>query len=149
MKTHNTNAIQIFLSIIFYSPIFNILFKGQSITKTILLIHAVIIFTASLSYAQQETNGCNTNCSAEWNNQICATNDEGKTELFPNECVMKSKNCLNKSSKLNNIIWILRKKIIQAFFFRICENWSSWRWLLPVKLFIQKSHVKRRLDKRW
>lgn len=49
-----------------------------------------------LSDAQQE-NGCNTNCSSEWTSQICATNDEGKTKIFPSECVMKSENCLNKS----------------------------------------------------
>lgn len=65
---------------------------------------AITMATIYLSDAQQEiTNGCNTNCSSEWNSQICATNDEGKTKLFPSECVMKSENCLNKSSKLTAI----------------------------------------------
>lgn len=63
------------------------------------LFSAITLATVYLSEAQQETNGCNTNCSSEWNSQICATNDEGKTKVFPSECVMKSENCLNKSSK--------------------------------------------------
>lgn len=63
---------------------------------------AITLATIYLGDAQQETNGCKTNCTSEseWSNQICATNDEGKTKMFPSECVMKSENCLNKSSKI-------------------------------------------------
>lgn len=70
------------------------------------LFSAIILATMYLSDAGEQdiTNGCNTNCSETiLSSQICATNDEGKTKIFPNECVMKSENCLNKSSKLIGI----------------------------------------------
>lgn len=74
---------------------------------SVLCFTAITLATIYLgdAQAQQETNGCNTNCTSEWNNQICATNDEGKTKLFPSECVMKSENCLNKSSKISCEFW--------------------------------------------
>lgn len=80
-------------------------------------ISAITLATVYLSDAQQETNGCNTNCSSEWNSQICATNDEGKTKLFPSECVMKSENCLNKSSKFNAFLFRSYLHFYQIIFF--------------------------------
>lgn len=80
-------------------------------------ISAITLATVYLSDAQQETNGCNTNCSSEWNSQICATNDEGKTKLFPSECVMKSENCLNKSSKFNAFLFRSYLHFYQINFF--------------------------------
>lgn len=51
------------------------------------------------SHGQQEhTNGCETNCNVTYV-PICGTDDSGKTKTFSNECLMKSENCLNKSSK--------------------------------------------------
>lgn len=47
---------------------------------------------------QENTNGCETNCNITYI-PICGTDDSGKTKTFSNECVMKSENCLNKSSK--------------------------------------------------
>lgn len=71
------------------------------------IFSAITLATVYLSDAQQETNGCNTNCTtSEWKSQICATNDEGKIKVFPSECVMKSENCLNKSSNLHEIIFL-------------------------------------------
>lgn len=66
-----------------------------------------------LNGAQLETNGCNTNCTSEWNSQICATNDEGTTKVFPSECFMKLENCLYKTSKLTFYISLFIEKIAQ------------------------------------
>lgn len=105
---------------------------------------AITLATVCLTDAQQETNGCKTDCISEWNSQICATNDEGKTKVFPSECVMKSENCLNKSSKLDLQVFRfifgptkstkLYVKIVLDFVdYRVRANWPSRRWFMSIK----------------
>lgn len=147
-KLRRTVCFSISMSALFLFPT-TLLYKKYDecmsfhlIWNAIFGISAITLATVYLSDAQQDTNGCNTNCSSEWNSQICATNDEGKTKLFPSECVMKSENCLNKSSKFNaflfrsylyfyqiNCVFIL---LLLFFKRRIRQNWSSWRWFMPV-----------------
>lgn len=59
---------------------------------------AFCVLVCRTTHGQQEnTNGCETNCNVTYL-PICGTDDSGKTKTFSNECVMKSENCLNKSS---------------------------------------------------
>ncbi|KAJ6633259.1 Turripeptide Ici9.2 [Pseudolycoriella hygida] len=46
---------------------------------------------------QANTNGCDTFCNLSYV-PICGIDDRGLKKIFPNECVMKSENCVNKSS---------------------------------------------------
>lgn len=48
----------------------------------------------------EHTNGCETNCNITFD-PICGTDDAGKTKMFSNECVLKSENCLHKTSAYN------------------------------------------------
>lgn len=68
-------------------------------TNVILPFSVCLCVTLFVTSAQQENNGCDTHCGQEYS-PICAINDKGETKTFPSECVMKSENCLNKSSKL-------------------------------------------------
>lgn len=59
-----------------------------------------LLMAIHLSNAQLETNGCNTNCTLETpKTPICATDDKGDTKIFPSDCIMRSENCINKTSK--------------------------------------------------
>lgn len=48
------------------------------------------------------TNGCETNCNFTFD-PICGTDDAGKTKMFSNECVLKSENCLYKTSMCDRL----------------------------------------------
>lgn len=93
-----------------YLALFNVFFFETILVTTILAIY--------LTDAQQETNGCNVNCSSEYS-PVCAINDKGDTKQFPSECVMKSENCLNKSSKSLTFLLAIFPVKCQIFIFRL------------------------------
>ncbi|XP_059610644.1 vasotab [Phlebotomus argentipes] len=44
-----------------------------------------------------ESLGCQTLCPLSYA-PICATDDSGNTQTFPNECALKTENCLKKTN---------------------------------------------------
>lgn len=62
------------------------------------LVTAVYLTSLPIKAEHENTNGCETFCNLSYL-PICGIDDSGKKKSFPNECVMKSENCVNKSSK--------------------------------------------------
>jgi len=63
----------------------------------VVAITAFYLVTLPIKAEQEKTNGCETNCNLSYL-PVCGIDDSGIRKLFPNECVMKSENCVKKSS---------------------------------------------------
>lgn len=76
----------------FYSP-------KSHLNRYYLTVTGLYLATLPIKAQQDNTNGCDTFCNLSYL-PICGIDDGGIKKSFPNECVMKSENCVNKSSKI-------------------------------------------------
>ncbi|XP_055679531.1 vasotab-TY2 [Lutzomyia longipalpis] len=61
------------------------------------LLCLVLVGVAVAAVEANESVGCQTLCPLSYA-PICATDDSGNTQTFPNECALQTENCLKKST---------------------------------------------------
>lgn len=62
-------------------------------------ISAVVGVALTTLVQANESLGCQTLCPLSYA-PICATDDSGNTQTFPNACALRTENCLKKQSKV-------------------------------------------------